>query len=215
MHELSVEVAADPVALGSEAAARATFTREVTQRVAVLPYLLAAPVTLRVSCPTRPVRAEGLVEYPNLAIWLAPLLDALAGAGRLLLSTSQVSDIQVTTTRPSDPAGTLVVTVIHRPDQRLSRADLRLVAFDDGWCAPVPSSLSTADAQAVMLGLYDALAPRADGGPVTSELVDRGFLRRSDLAADVPVVPAESLLGGPDGVAYVAPAGRDRTVIPS
>ena len=216
MHELRLEVAADPAALSSQARARATFTSQVAERVAALPYLMAAPVTLRISCPTRPVRAEGLVEYPNLATWLAPLLDALTGAGRLLLSTSQVSDIQVTTTSPADPPGTLVVSVIHRPEQRLCKADLRLVTLAGGWCASVPTSLSTQDGQVATLRLFDALTPRMDGGAAAPDLVEQGFLRRSDLAADVPVVPAETLLlAATGGAPQVGPPGRSLTTLPS
>jgi hypothetical protein len=187
MDELSLELSVDPVALVSRAEARAVLTRQVAQRVAGLPYLLASPVTLRVSCPTRPVLAPGLVEYPNLARWLAPLTEALVGAGRVLLSTSQVTDVQVTTAPPDAPPN-LVVTLIHRPGQRLSKADLRLVAFQGGWCAPVPTTLSTVQAEVATRGLCEALTAEADP-------VGRGFLRRHDLAPDVPVVPADVLLG--------------------
>src|SRR4051812_16133102 len=133
MHELNVELAADPVALVSDAEARSAFAPQVAQQVAGLPYVLAGPVTLRVSCPTRPFRTDGLVEYPNLATWLAPLLEAFTGAGRLLFSTAQVTDIQVVTAAPSDPPARLSVTVVHRPDQRLPRTDAPLPGQPRGW----------------------------------------------------------------------------------
>jgi hypothetical protein len=143
MHELNLELAADPVALVSDAEARAAFAQQVAQQVAGLPYMLAGPVTLRVSCPTRPVGADGLVEYPNLAMWLAPLLEAFTGAGRLLLSKAQVTDIQVVTAAPSDPPARLSVTVIHRPDQRLPRTDAPLPGQPRRWPGHTPRTSVT------------------------------------------------------------------------
>src|SRR4051812_27774779 len=138
MHELNVELAADPVALVSDAEARSAFAPQVAQQVAGLPYVLAGPVTLRVSCPTRPFRTDGLVEYPNLATWLAPLLEAFAGAGRLLLSTAQVTDIQVVPAAPPAPPARLPAPGAPRPARPPPRPDAPPPAQPGGGRGPPP-----------------------------------------------------------------------------
>ena len=195
MDELRLELAVDPVALLTRTEARSAFSQHLAARLADVPYLFAAPVTLRVSCPTRPALAPGLVEYPNLATWLAPLTEALAGADRVLLGTSQVTAVDVTTRARSDDAPDLLVSVLCRPGHRLPKAGLRLVAFADGWCASVPTGLGTREAQVVVRRLSEALTTMRDGGQAAAHPAEHGLLRRRDLAPDVPVVPAARLLG--------------------
>jgi hypothetical protein len=192
MHELDIHLPLDPVALTTPPAARAAIAPLVAGQVAGLPFLLASSVTLRVTCPTRPVRAPGLVEYPHLAAWVGALTDALTGARRLLLSAWQVTRVDVVTA-PPDAATALLVSVVSSPPQRrLDKAGLRFVIFPGGWCAPVPSSYGPSQAQAAVRRLSETLAAAARRAP---DPLGRGFVRASELAPDIPVVPAERLLG--------------------
>ncbi len=208
MSHVSFTAAVDPEALVSEAAARSAFIGEVSDRVAALPFVVASPVTLRVTCATRPVRAPGLVEYPNLHRWLGPLIEALTGAGRMLLGRSQVTAVDVTTIAPPADRRTLPVTVVYDEEQRLSKADLRLVEFPEGWCASVPAHLSPGQARSATRRWSEALVAARHPVRGRHDLVQQGFIRRRDVTPDVPVVPARWLLG-PD-VDLAPPGPRER-----
>ncbi len=207
MDHVEVVIAVDPSVLVSQAAARDAFAREVSERVAELPYVVASPVTLELACASRPSRHPGLVEYPNLDRWLRPLIEALTGARRLLLGTTQVRTVDVSSMAPSADPRALLVRVVHDEDQRLPKAGLRLVEFPDGWCAPVSAHLDLRQARATTRRWSEALTAAAACRDGQHDLESQGFIRRRDAAHDVPVVPAGWLLGGSVDVPG-APRGR-------
>ena len=127
---LTFDLALDPMSLGSEAEASAAFARSLAPQVSRVPFLIAAPVTLTVACRAQPSPwYPETVVYPNLEKWLRPLVEALSGADRLLVSPSLVGSISVTTRTSEDELEGLSVTLTYPPDRLLAKSPLRVVSL--------------------------------------------------------------------------------------
>ena len=128
--ELTFDVALDPMSLASEAEASAAFARSLAPQLVRVPFLVAAPVTLTVSCPALPSpwHPESVV-YPNLEKWLRPLIDALSGADRLLVSPSLVGTISVTTRARQGKVDGLSIAVTYPPGRLIAKSPLRVVSL--------------------------------------------------------------------------------------
>jgi hypothetical protein len=126
--ELRFELALDPMSLSSDAEAAAAFARSLTPQLDRVPFLIGAPVTLTVACRATPSPWHpGAVAYPNLERWLQPLIEALSGADRLLVSPSLVGSISVVT-RGDDQLDGLSLTLTYPPDRLIPKTPLRVVA---------------------------------------------------------------------------------------
>jgi hypothetical protein len=127
---LSFDLTLDPASLVSEAEASAAFARSLVPQVGRVPFLIAAPVTVTVACAASPSPWHpDAVVYPNLETWLQPLIEALSGADRLLVSPSLVGSIRVTTRRPDEDADALSVAVTYPPDRLLPKSPLRVISL--------------------------------------------------------------------------------------
>jgi hypothetical protein len=193
MGEVHLDLAADPLALVTPARARDVLERELLEPLGRVPYVVTSPVTLQVWCPTRPSWQPGAVDYPNLDRWLRPLVDALAGAQRLLLSGSQVMTVDARTAPPPGERRGLSVRVAFASDACVPKTTLRLVAFPAGWCASVPTDLTLPRAREITRRLSETVTTAGEWGSA-QPLVRQGFIRRRDVASDVPVVEAAALL---------------------
>ena len=128
--ELAFDLALDPASLVSEAQAAAAFAGTLVPQVSQVPFLIAAPVTLTVACAASPSPWHpGAVVYPNLETWLQPLIEALSGADRLLVSPSLVGSIRVATRRPDQDAGVLSIAVTYPADRLLAKTPLRVITL--------------------------------------------------------------------------------------
>ena len=125
--ELRFELTLDPMSLSSDAEAAAAFARSLTPQLDRVPFLIGAPVTLTVACRAMPSpwHPEAVV-YPNLERWLQPLIEALSGADRLLVSPSLVGSINVTT-RAGDELDGLSLTLTYPADRLIPKVPLRVV----------------------------------------------------------------------------------------
>ena len=127
---LTFDLALDPMSLVSEAEASAAFARSLAPQVSGVPFLIDAPVTLAVACRSLPSPWHpATVVYPNLEKWLRPLIEALSGADRLLVSPSLVGSISVTTRTTEDDLVGLSVTLTYPPDRLLAKSPLRVVTL--------------------------------------------------------------------------------------
>jgi hypothetical protein len=125
---LTFDLALDPRSLASETEAAAAFARSLAPQASRVPFLIAAPVTLTVACRALPSPWHPeTVVYPNLERWLRPLIDALSGADRVLVSPSLVGSISVTTRTTQDELEGLSVTLRYPPDRLLAKSPLRVV----------------------------------------------------------------------------------------
>jgi hypothetical protein len=126
---LTFDLALDPLSLVSEAEASSALSRSLAPELARVPFLIAAPARLAVSCTALPSPWHpAAVAYPNLEIWLRPLIDALSGADRLLVSPSLVDSIRVATRSAQQDVGRLWVTLTYAPDRLLTKRPLGAVA---------------------------------------------------------------------------------------
>ena len=124
---LTFDLALDPMSLASEAEAAAAFARALAPQLVGVPFLIAAPVALTVACRALPSTWHpGTVVYPNLEKWLRPLVEALSGADRLLVSPSLVGSVSVTTRTTSDESEGLSITLTYPPDRLLAKSPLRV-----------------------------------------------------------------------------------------
>ena len=71
----------------------------------------------------------GAVVYPHLETWLRPLIEALSGADRLLVSPSLVGSISVTTRTSEDELEGLSVMLTYPADRLLAKSPLRVVSL--------------------------------------------------------------------------------------
>jgi hypothetical protein len=127
---LTFDLALDPRSLASEAEASAAFARVLAPQVSGVPFLIAAPVTLSVACRTLPSPWHPeTVVFPNLERWLRPLIEALSGADRLLVSPTLVGSISVTARTAEDELEGLSVTLTYPPDRLLAKSPLRVVSL--------------------------------------------------------------------------------------
>jgi hypothetical protein len=125
---LTFDLTLDPMSLASEAAASAAFARLLAPQASRVPFLIAAPVTLAVACRSLPSPWHpATVVYPNLEKWLRPLIEALTGADRLLVSPSLVGSISVTTQTTEDELVGLSITLTYPPDRIVAKTPLRVV----------------------------------------------------------------------------------------
>jgi hypothetical protein len=128
--QLTFDLALDPMSLGSEAEAYDAFARVLAPELNSVPFLIAAPGSLTVSCTAVPSPWHpDAVEYPHLETWLPPLIDALSGADRLLVSPSLIASIKVTTRRPEEDCHGLSITVSYPSGGVLTKRPLRSVAL--------------------------------------------------------------------------------------
>jgi hypothetical protein len=127
---VTFHLALDPRSLGSETDASAAFAHSLAPQVSRVPFLIAGPVSLTVACQALPSPWHPrTVVYPNLEKWLRPLIEALSGADRLLVSPSLVGSISVTTrTMQGDPEG-MSVTLTYPPDRLLAKNPLRVASL--------------------------------------------------------------------------------------
>ena len=127
---LTFDLALDPMSLASEAEASAAFARSLVPQVSGVPFLIAAPVNLTVACRTVPSPWQpGAVVYPHLETWLRPLIEALSGADRLLVSPSLVGSISVTTRPGRREADGLSITLTYPPDRLIAKSPLHVVSL--------------------------------------------------------------------------------------
>jgi hypothetical protein len=128
--ELAFDLALDPASLVSEAQASAAFAGTLVPQVSQVPFLIAAPGCHgEGEAAHATVRVTGAVVYPNLETWLQPLIEALSGADRLLVSPSLVGSIRVATRRPDQDAGVLSVAVTYPADRLLAKTPLRVITL--------------------------------------------------------------------------------------
>jgi hypothetical protein len=126
--ELTFDLALDPLSLVGEAEASAAFAQALVPQLDAVPFLIGAPVTLTVACPALASPWHpGAAVYPHLERWLQPLIEALSGADRLLVSPSLVGAIRVVTRTRDDELDGLSVTLTYPPDRLLPKTPLRVV----------------------------------------------------------------------------------------
>ena len=127
---LTFDLALDPMSLASEAEASAAFADALVPQVTGVPFLIAAPVSLTVACKSVPSPWHpGASVYPNLERWLRPLIEALSGADRLLVSPTLVGSISVTARTTQDELEGLSVTLTYPPDRLLAKSPLRVASL--------------------------------------------------------------------------------------
>jgi hypothetical protein len=127
--QLRFDLALDPASLATPGQASAAFADALVPQVSRTSFLIAGPVTVTVACGTvlSPWHPDA-VEYPNLRTWLRPLIDALSGADRLLVSPTLVAAVQITTRNPGEKLDGMSLTLTYSSRRVLARTPLHGVA---------------------------------------------------------------------------------------
>jgi hypothetical protein len=127
--QLTFDLALDPASLGTRAQASAALERALAPELSRVPFVITGPVTLTVTCPAvlSPWHPDA-VDYPNLQTWLWPLIDALSGADRLLVSPALVGAVHITTRNAREDFDGLSLTLAYPSRRVLEKTPLRTVA---------------------------------------------------------------------------------------